>query len=258
MNLKLIIKAFAVGIGKIIPGISGSMLAIVLGIYEMVVDAITNFFQDIKTNLKILINFGIGFMIAILFFSKLLLFLLSNYYFEVVYLFLGLMIGTLFCFSKNVKINKKNISLFLIFLILSLSLTFISGSTYVFKESFLDYLYTSFLGFIDAFTSIIPGISGTAVYMVIGSYEYVLNILSHPLSLNFLIYLFGLVMGVLIILKLVSYLFKNKREEMNAVILAFMISSLIVLFLNIIDAFSFGLFSLLLLGIVIGYMGLRK
>lgn len=65
MNIKLILKGFIVGIGKIIPGVSGSMLAITLGIYESILEAVTNFFSNIKKNSKLLINFSLGVFLAI-------------------------------------------------------------------------------------------------------------------------------------------------------------------------------------------------
>ena len=40
MNLKLILQGFVVGVGKIIPGVSGSMLAIFMGIYEDLTEAL--------------------------------------------------------------------------------------------------------------------------------------------------------------------------------------------------------------------------
>ena len=43
MNLKLIIKGFIVGVGKIIPGVSGAMLAMFMGIYEDLMEAVTHF-----------------------------------------------------------------------------------------------------------------------------------------------------------------------------------------------------------------------
>ena len=42
------LKGIIVGIGKIIPGVSGSMLAISMGIYEKLLNSINNFFSDIK------------------------------------------------------------------------------------------------------------------------------------------------------------------------------------------------------------------
>ena len=46
----IFLKGIIVGIGKIIPGVSGSMLAISMGIYEKLLNSINNFFSDIKNN----------------------------------------------------------------------------------------------------------------------------------------------------------------------------------------------------------------
>ena len=46
----LILKGIIIGIGKIIPGVSGSMLAISMGIYQKMIDSVNNFFKDIKSN----------------------------------------------------------------------------------------------------------------------------------------------------------------------------------------------------------------
>ena len=43
MKLKLFIKGLIVGLGKIIPGVSGSLLAISLNVYDRAILAITNF-----------------------------------------------------------------------------------------------------------------------------------------------------------------------------------------------------------------------
>ena len=50
----LIIKGIIIGIGKIIPGVSGSMLAISLGIYEKLIDSINSIFKSPKKNLLFL------------------------------------------------------------------------------------------------------------------------------------------------------------------------------------------------------------
>lgn len=46
--LKLFLKGFIIGIGKIIPGLSGSLLAINFNVYERAIKAISNFFSDWK------------------------------------------------------------------------------------------------------------------------------------------------------------------------------------------------------------------
>ena len=253
MNIKLILKGFIIGLGKIIPGVSGSMLAITLGIYENILEAVTNFFNNPKKHSKLLINFGIGVFLAIIFFSKLILFLLNNYYEPTMYLFLGLIIGTLLPFTKTLKWNLKNFIIFLIFLSISFIITFKTTTfNYIFTGSLIDYMYTSFLGMIDAFTSIVPGISGTAIFMLLGSYEYVLKILSHPFSLIFIIYGLGLILGIIIICYIMNYLLKHKKSETNIAIFSFMLSSIGILLMGLKNFFNISMLLMLIVGIIIG------
>jgi len=254
MNLFLILKGFIVGLGKIIPGVSGSMLAMTLGIYENVLEAVTNFFDNPKKHFKLLLNFGIGVFLAIIIFSKIILFLLTNYYNETMYLFLGLILGTLIPFSKNLKLNLKNILIFFIFLSLMFLTTYLDTSTnFIFTGTVFNYLYVIVLGIIDAFTSIVPGISGTAIFMMLGVYEFVLNILANPFSNIFLIYLFGMVFGIVVICYIMNYLLKNKKEETHSIIFAFMVGSILILFLDIIEALNLYLIIIFILGVFFGF-----
>ncbi len=254
MNLFLILKSFIVGLGKIIPGVSGSMLAMTLGIYENVLEAVTNFFDNPKKHFKLLLNFGIGVFLAIIIFSKIILFLLTNYYNETMYLFLGLILGTLIPFSKNLKLNLKNILIFFIFLSLMFLTTYLDTSTnFIFTGTVFNYLYVIVLGIIDAFTSIVPGISGTAIFMMLGVYEFVLNILANPFSNIFLIYLFGMVFGIVVICYIMNYLLKNKKEETHSIIFAFMVGSILILFLDIIEALNLYLIIIFILGAFFGF-----
>ena len=52
------IKGFIIGIGKIIPGVSGAMLATIMGVYDKSIFYICNFKNNIKTAI-IEINFFI-------------------------------------------------------------------------------------------------------------------------------------------------------------------------------------------------------
>lgn len=254
MNIRLILKGVIVGLGKIIPGVSGSMLAITLGIYESILEAVTNFFSDIKKNSKLLINFSLGVFLAIIFFSKLILFFLNNYYEPTMYLFLGLIVGTLLPFTKELKWNLKNFLIFLIFLSLTFILSFkTTNINYIFEGNLLDYVYTSFLGVIDAFTSIVPGISGTAIFMLLGTYEYVLKILANPFSLLFIIYGIGLLFGIVLICYIMNYLLKHKKNETNIIIFAFMVSSIGILLMGIKNFFNIFMLLIFIIGMIIGY-----
>lgn len=255
MSLKLILKGFIVGIGKIIPGVSGSLLACTLGIYEDLIAAVTNFFGDIKNHTRVLLNVGLGVFLAIIFFSKLILFLLNNYYEPTMYLFLGLIVGTLLPFTKNLKWNLKNFLIFIIFLSLTFILSFkTTNINYIFRGNILDYMYISLLGMIDAFTSIVPGISGTAIFMLLGSYEFVLKILSNAFSFYFIIYGMGMILGIVVVCYIMNYLLKHKREETNIIIFAFMIGSLSIILMGIKNFFNVFMLLMFIIGMIIGFI----
>ena len=254
MNLKRVIQGFLVGVGKIIPGVSGSMLAIFMGIYEPLMEAVTRFFDDKKKHFNLLFYFGIGLFLAIVLFSKIILFLLENYYDITIYLFLGLITGTVFQFKKQVVFNRKNKIIFLFaFFVLSIFPFFDVEGTFVFQNSIIHYLYLILLGGIDAFTSIVPGISGTAIFMMLGSYEFVLSVLANPFSILFLSFLSS-AGGTVFTCYLMYYLFQKWKNETQVVILAFSLSSLLMIFLNVCSSISFFLILIFVIGMVIGYL----
>ena len=105
----LIIKGFILGVCKIIPGVSGGMVAITLGLYDKGIEAINNFFKDVKKNTLFLGQLGLGLLIAIFVFSKIINYALDHFYLPTILLFIGLIIGGVPNLFKKVKTkNKKN------------------------------------------------------------------------------------------------------------------------------------------------------
>ena len=79
-KILLILKGFVLGIANIIPGVSGGTLAITLGIYERMIEAISHFFSNFKDNLKFVMFLGIGILISLGLFSNVIGFCLDNYH----------------------------------------------------------------------------------------------------------------------------------------------------------------------------------
>ena len=259
MNLSLIVKGFIVGIGKVIPGVSGSMLAIALGIYETLIEAVTNFFSNPKKHFCLLANFCIGLFLAIVVFSKIITFFLHHFYYQTIFLFLGLILGTLMAFKKKVKLSRKNRLLFLFILFLMLFLSQLpSTNQYIFQNTGWDYIYIIILGGIDAITSIVPGLSGTAIYMLLGSYEYILSILGNPFSLAFILYGIGLLIAAIITCFIMRYLLKYKKEETYSILFAFMTGSMIILLFSVFENITIFLGVLLIVGVLLGYIFTEK
>ena len=240
----LILKGFIIGIGKIVPGVSGSMLAISMGIYQKMIDSINNFFNDIKGNFVFLFKIAIGVLISIVFFSNIILNCLNKYYLITIFFFIGLIIGGFNDIKQNT--NKKYNYIAIISFILITVLGFININNQVnITNSFLNSLYFIFIGFVDALTMVIPGISGTATLMMLGAYEKVIEMYSNIFNFSLLLdnlkllipYILGMGIGIISTVKLINFLFKNYKEKTYSAILGFSISTIVLMFIKCINSF---------------------
>jgi len=249
-NLILILKGIIIGIGKIIPGVSGSLIAISLNVYEKCISIISDFFSDIKNNIIYLGFLGIGILLSIILGSKLILILLNNQYFLTMSFIIGLISGIIPKLFNNIKINNKNFYIIVIAIVLFLFLSFFEISN---NSMSLNYLIIFLLGIIEAITMIIPGISGTAIYILMGVYDYILELFSNPFNLQFLIFGLGLVFGVIVISKIMNYLFKNYKNDINLFITTITTISIFMLFKNLFSV-SYS-FEQLIIGIFLFIIG---
>lgn len=254
----LIMKGMIIGIGKIIPGVSGSLLAISLGVYEKAIDSLINIYKDSK-NIVFLGKMGIGILISIIFFSKIILYFLNNYYLYTMIFFIGLMMGNI---PSSIKIVKQAKKKDIIYLLLSLLLVYIiykfkSPIVYSPNISFNNFIIIFMLGVIDAITMIVPGISGTALFMMLNCYHFIMDLFSNLFSKIYFTITFGIgvIIGILITGYIMNKLLTKHKEKVHLVILGFTISSLIVLLIPIIKMINpfnvIPLAILLILGFII-------
>lgn len=239
----LFIKGIIIGIGKIIPGVSGSMLAISMGIYQRLIDSINNFFKDIKNNSIFLFKIGFGVLISIIFFSKIILNCLNNYYIITMFFFIGLIMGGFEDIKKEVKYTNNKIIFITIILTLILGMINIDNKIDI-ENNFMNFLYFILVGFIDALTMVIPGISGTATLMMIGAYDKLMMTFSNLINFtlfndNFMIMLpfcIGMFVGIILTVKLINYLFNNYKDNTYSSIIGFSISAILLMFLKCIKS----------------------
>ena len=261
----LIIKGIIIGIGKIIPGVSGSMLAISMGIYQKLINSINDFFKNIKDNSIFLIKIIIGILISITCFSNIIVYLLDKYYLITMFFFIGLIIGSL----NDIKINTKNnyIITILTFIITTI-LGFISiDNTVIIDDNILNFIYYIFVGFIDAVTMIVPGISGTATLMMIGSYNTIITVYSNLFNLNLLMFnlkillpfFIGIGIGIIITAKLINYLFKNYKNKTYSAILGFSISTIVLMFIKSINTnYTYNTLLIAIIFLMLGILLIKK
>lgn len=259
-----ILKGIIIGIAKVIPGVSGTVLMISFNLYDKAINAITCFFDKPRNNFWFLFKLFIGVMIGIVFFSRLVTYFITNYYLYTISLFIGLILGGVTIVKREVKKSLGGFLLssisFFIMLILSYSNM---TRVYIMKNTFIDILVFFISGILEAVGMILPGVSSTALLMIMGVYPYYLKVLSNLFnisfmikSLNFLIpFGLGVVSGIIGISLIVNYLFKYYKESTFSVILGLSIATIITLFLSLITYIN-NLISIFLVVffIVIGFL----
>lgn len=261
----LFIKGILIGIGKIIPGVSGSMIALNLGLYEKAIDSISNFFKDKKNNFVFLSIVGSGILFSIIVGSRLISYFLNNFYFITMLFFIGLLFGTIPSLLFKLELNnKKQLVFFIIIFVIMVIICFKKNDNmYVYSDDFYNNLFVFIIGIIDAITMIIPGISGTAIFMIMGCYQFFLEIFIKLNSFTQIysnikiIFLFtlGLFLGIILISKFINYLLNYKKNIIYPLIIAFSLSSILILFINTFCV-KFNLIDLFL-GIFLLFLGMN-
>ena len=202
------------------------MLAISMGIYDKIIYAFSNFFKDVKKNFIFLIQILIGIFISIVIFSKLIYYLINHFYTITMFAILGFIIGTLPSLIRRTKYNKKNIIISIISFLLTFALNYFKFDIVINKFTII------FLGIIETFTSIVPGISGTAIFINLGVYEYVLNGIGN-INIEFLIfYIGGILLGLIVFSKLINFLIEKHEDIFLSIINGLVIASIFSIFKN--------------------------
>lgn len=246
MFFKNLLCGIVIGIGFIIPGVSGGVLAAIMGIYDKIIFSINNLFKNFKKNITYLLPIIIGSLLGIFGFSKIILFCLNNHKDFVSYVFIGLILGSVPFLLKEIK-NKTDKRIAKVSFISALLL----GIFLYFLENYfnIEYNTSNFLvmiiaGFFYAIGKIVPGISGSALLMVIGVYEYLLRIIANPFNVtsNILIslipFIISFIISAIIILKLINYLIINQFRHSYSAIIGFILSSILFLIPDSFNIFS--------------------
>ena len=259
----LIIKGFILGVCKIIPGVSGGMVAITLGLYDKGIEAINNFFKDVKKNTLFLGQLGIGLLIAILLCSKLINYALDHFYLPTMLLFIGLIVGGVPTLLKKVNCkNKKNWLISLVVMVIIILLGSVKDSGKIVELTSGNMLIG---GVIESAATIIPGLSSTAMLLLMGMYKPMIELLSNMNSISYLIdnlnliipFILSILVTAILFIKLMNYLFKKHEEKTYFAIFGLVAGSIVVLILQVIGV-SAGVYEIiigLLLAIVGFYIG---
>ncbi len=250
LHILIFLKGMLMGICDIIPGISGGTIAFITGIYERLINAVKSFsprlvldvfvwvwkrdslsLRKVKKDLKsldlvFLVVLFSGICLSILLASKLVKFLLDNHFAYVIAFFIGLILASSrIIFSKIKNHNVKNMLFGIIGLVFGFGLCFLIPAKI---DPTPYYLFIS--GFFAISAMFLPGISGAFILMIMGVYEYLINVL-HDIFNNLTDLLFfgiGAILGAFTISRVINFLFSKDRCKTLYVLFGLVIGALAI------------------------------
>ena len=228
-----VMKGVLIGAGAIVPGVSSGVLCVILGIYEKLLDAVLNFFKDIKKNFKFLFPIALGVGIGILIFSNVLNYLLIEFPVQTKSIFIGLIIGTIPALVKEVntkeKFHPQNMVYLCIALVIGIATVVLESMLKEMHIEQMNFMYLLLCGFVMSIGIIVPGVSSTIILMLLGVYSIYLQSIAN-LYLPVLIPIaIGLLLGSIVVMKLTKKLLERHYGKTFYSIIGFTIGSIFVL-----------------------------
>jgi putative membrane protein len=226
-----LLKGILIGIGAILPGMSGGVLAVVFGIYEPLVRFLANIRHKFLQNVFYFIPIGIGGILGVVAFSAVVEFAFDRYPAQFIWLFVGFIVGTFPSLLKTAGKKGRKSWHWLVLVVFAIgTLAFMrwgeSISTTVSSYSLFTWLLS---GMIMGLGLIVPGMSPSNFLIYLGLYQPMASGI-RQLDLGVIIPLgIGVVVCVLIFAKLINWLFNKAYAFMYHFILGVVVGSTIAI-----------------------------
>ena len=257
---KSAVLGFFIGLAVIVPGISGSTVAIIFKLYDQFLYAIGNLFKRFKKCFLFLLPIVIGIIIGCLLGFVAVKKLLALLPFAITCLFTGLMCGAFPAVSDEIrgaKWSKRRIALFSVGVLLPVAMGCLSavltlrengsGGDLFAVIDFWHVLLAVFVGAIMGITQIVPGLSASAFMMALGWFAGIVESIDFAYWQTnpqiFIVYgalAVGFLGGIFLFSKLLTFLFTKVRHTAYFTIVGLSLGSILAMFCNgdIVEVFA--------------------
>jgi len=224
------------GAANVIPGVSGGTMALILGIYEELINAIRSInlkFARSITHFKIkealssvswpfLVPIGLGVLLATFSLAEVLSWLLERYPVIVWSFFFGLILSSVITVSKVIK--HWRISTIVAVAVGTIIAYGLFGVIPVSTPNAAWFIFVS--GCIAICAMILPGISGAYVLVLMGKYQYILEALNNKDFFTLFIISAGALVGLISFAQILGWLLKRYHDLTMAILIGLMCGSL--------------------------------
>ncbi len=237
-NVRTFLVGIVLGIANVIPGVSGGTMAVVFGVYDRLIAAITLNVKKILKDLPFLLLLGAGLVTGIILFSHIVTWLFGRWPYQTNYFFLGIILGSvpfIHVRAKGKGFTPGSWVAIAAGIAVMVAMYFLdsgqeSGAVAVTQASPALVAWLVAMGFIAAVTMIIPGISGSFVLLILGAYQTIVQAVS-DLNIPLLAPVAaGVIAGLLLGAQLVRFLLGRFHGLTYAAIYGLVIGSLLPVF----------------------------
>lgn len=225
------VKGIFIGSGFILPGVSGGALAAVFGVYEKIIAFLAHMTNEFKKNVKFFIPLGIGGIVGVFLFSFLVSFALGEYENQILWFFVGAIVGTVpSLWQQAGKEGRGPRHFWILGITFIVSLIFLIFGAQLFQGNVPQNFGTWILaGALIGLGIIIPGLSPSNFLIYMGMYKSMADGIK---DLNFAVIIplvIGGIITVLLLSKLADYVFKRAYAELFHFILGVVFASTIMI-----------------------------
>jgi len=236
-SLRLVFAGYVIGAANLIPGVSGGTMALILGIYEQMLDAIRSvsdravvkalLHRDFRQVFALvpwqfLMALGVGAFLSVITLSRLIEWLLETYPRYIAGFFFGLVAASIWVVAKEVR--RWGVLPGVGFVVGAVGAWLLMSITPATTPETPWLLFLSALVAIGAM--VLPGISGAFVLIVFGQYQYALSAVNNRDLFLIIVVLLGAGVGLITFARGLSWLFKKQHDLTLAVLAGLVLGSL--------------------------------
>lgn len=175
-----ILQGALIGLGAVLPGMSGGVLSVIFGIYKPIMELLSNPVKNFKSHIPPLLPVFFGFIIGFLGVANVLSFFLEKYPDPSVCVFIGLIAGMLPSLFREAGEQGRSTGAFISMgICMAVIFALLIGLQLFSFEVKPDFIWYMFCGFCLALSVIAPGMSFSTLLMPLGLYTPFVDGIGH-------------------------------------------------------------------------------
>ncbi|NLJ70907.1 MAG: DUF368 domain-containing protein [Clostridiaceae bacterium] len=230
-----LLKGFIIGFGAIVPGLSGGVLSVILGVYDRMMSFLGNIRKDFLKNVRYFFPIGIGGVLGIIFFAGIIEAAFGTYAALFTALFIGFVAGTFPSVYRTAGKQGRTGSDKLTMLIAA---AFVFALMLLGEQNFTqvepNIIVWILSGAVVALGFIVPGLSPSNFLIYFGLYDKMASGIKNFDFMMLIPFIIGAVVSIMLFAKLVNFLFAKYYRKMYHIILGLIVGSTLGIFPTVI------------------------